>query len=90
VKPGTETWARVVFVVGDGYHCDEAEGPSGREWSDKQAHAVKLGHDEAHRLAAAFRDAKADARVIRLRPRAVEETCPMSGTSISEPCSCGS
>ena len=65
----SDLWPRVLHVTGDGYNCDFEN--TGREWSDRQIHATRYGKDEARRWAAAFRAVGGDAKVIRLRPRAL-------------------
>ena len=61
-------WDRVIYVVGDGYDCDEEN--TGAAWSQFQRKATRRGVEEARQRRDQFRDAGSDARIIRLRPRA--------------------
>lgn len=61
------TWSRVIFIPGDGYQTDSEVCDSG--FQDKQWKAIRYMTPKLARQARdEFRAAKADVRVVRLRP----------------------
>ena len=77
-----DTWPRVVYVEPDGYDCDETE--TGHAFSPDQRIATKRDKSGAKERAREFRSCGASAKVIRLRPRAVDASRPAAT------CPCGS